>query len=223
MLGTSLNMTKLVDICNLSGIKIAGIIDSDYYGNTDQYQGIPVIDTQESFNNTDKLDYYRDNYNFFCAVNWGPEQTEVFKRNRDKRHLLLDLIDQHKLECISLVDPLSRIASDATIGRGVFIDAMCLIESEADIHDYVSIYAFCGIGHHTTIMRNCVFQRHCSISGNCTFEPDTYLGTAVKALKTGAVFGAGTFIHEAVYIRRGTVPNEIVGMNGKNMSRVKVI
>lgn len=216
-------MSKLNDVCQLAGIEIAGIIDSDYYGNTDSLSGIPVIDGEHSFLDSVKLEYYRNNFNFFCATNWQPERDSIILRNKEKRSRLIDLIDSCMLNCISLVDPFSRISGSASIGRGVYIDAFVLVEAQCKIDDYVSIYAYTGIGHHTTVMRNSVIQRHCSISGNCVFEPNTYIGTAVKALKPGARFGTNTFIHEAVYIRRGTIPNETVSIDGNNMSRVKIL
>jgi acetyltransferase-like isoleucine patch superfamily enzyme len=221
--GSSSNMARFADLCRINGIEVAGIIDNDYYGNTKEMCGMPIIDTEQSFHDDDKLKYYRDNFDFFCATTWMPETNQVAVRNKSKRDMLIDLMDEKNLSVISLIDPFSRIASDAIIGKGVFIDAFTIVESECRIDDYVCVYAQTGVGHHTRLMRNCVIQRYCSISGDCVFEPNTYLGTAVKALKPGAIFGTGTFIHEAVYIRRGTVPNEIVGMNGKNMSRVTIL
>ena len=216
-------MHKIIDLCTINNIKIAGVVDGDYWGNTEKLSGIPVIDTESSFTDPQKLQHYRDCYNFFCATNWSPENDSVTVRNKNKRERLIDLIDQYQLNCISLVDPMARVSFSAKIGKGVYIDAFVLVETFAEIQDHASVYAFTGVGHHTIIMRNCVVQRHCSIAGECVFEPNTYLGTAVKALKTGAVFGPNTFIHEAVYIRRGTVANEVVKMDGDNMSRVKII
>jgi hypothetical protein len=46
------------------------------------------------------------------------------------------------------------------------------------------------------------------------------MGISVKAFKSGAVFGRGSFIHEGIYIRRGTIENEVVSMNGANTKRV---
>jgi hypothetical protein len=216
-------MSKLSDVCLINGIEIAGIIDSDYWGNTHSLSGIPVIDTELCFEDPDKLEHYRKGYNFFCATNWSPENDPATVRNRQKRSRLIDLMDHHALNCISLVDPLARVSTSAQIGRGVYVDAFVLIESQCEIDDHASIFAYTGLGHHTRVMRNCVIQRHCSIAGDCVFEPNTFVGTAVRALKTGARFGSGTFIQEAVYIRRGTVPDEVVGQRGKNMNRVKII
>lgn len=221
-LGSSSNMTKFADVCTANNIQVAGIMDHDYWGNTSSLDGISVIDTEQSLLDPDKLNYYRDNFNFFCASTWSPEHTRDNLRNREKRLRLINTLDQYNLSVISLIDPLTRIASNASIGQGVFVDAFVLLETGCDIQDYASIYSYSAIGHHSKIMRNSVIQRKCSIAGHCVLHPDTYIGTAVKALKTGAVFGTGTFIHEAVYIRRGTVANEIVKMNGDNMSRVRI-
>lgn len=219
-LGSNINIDKLADVCRATGIEIAGIIDNDYWGNTSSVSGIPVIASETCFEDPEQLHKYRTQYNFFCATNWSPETDATTTRNRDKRKRLIDLIDHLQLPCISLVDPMARIASSAQIGRDVYVDAFVLIESHCELHDHSTVYAYTGLGHHTQLMRNSVIQRHCAIAGECVFEPDVFLGNAVRALKTGARFGRGTFIHEAVYIRRGTIPNEIVGLGGKNMSRI---
>jgi hypothetical protein len=65
-----------------------------------------------------------------------------------------------------------------------------------------------------------VIQRQCSIAGQAHFEINCFLSVGVKALKPGATFGRDTFIHECMYIRRGTIPGEVIEINGANMSRV---
>jgi hypothetical protein len=57
--------------------------------------------------------------------------------------------------------------------------------------------------------------------GDNTVGDNVYFGLCVKALKHGAKFGSGTIIHEAIYIRRGTVENEVVSMESDNLRRVK--
>lgn len=217
--GTNLCLGKYIDVCQEVGIEIHGIIDGDYFGNVDNIEGIPVIDTEESFNDPSKLEYYK-NFNFFCATNWSPETSAVASRNRDKRHRQINLLDEKELSVISLVDPLANVSYTSTIGRGCFIDAFALIEPHTVLQDYVNIYAFVGLGHHTRVDRNSVIQRHCSIAGCAHFEENCFLSVSVKALKTHAVFGKNTFIHECLYIRRGTIPNEVISINGSNMARV---
>jgi serine acetyltransferase len=214
IVGTSANLTKVLDVCDLVGITVTGIVDNDYYGNTETFAGIGVIDCLDNIKN------YQATHNFFCAINWVPFDDAISVRNKNKRIDYIKKINELNIKCISLVDPLARVASSATIGYGVFIDAFVLVETEAVVGDFVSIYSYTGIGHHTTIGQNTVFQRHCSIAGECIFEENVFVGTAVKALKTGATFGSNTFIHEGIYIRRGTIPDEVVSMQSNNLSRI---
>lgn len=219
-LGSNSSMYKMSESAEDHGIVIAGIIDSDYYGNTEEICDLPVIDTELAFEDREKLQFYKDNYNFFCATNWTPEPDAVNVRNRAKRKKLLELIDYYQLPCISIVDRTARVSKHSSIGRGVFLDAHVLIEPKTTVGDFVHIYYNCSIGHHNIINRNCVLQRQCILMGNNVMEQDAYFGPAVKALKPGATFGKNSFVHEGIYIRRGTVDNEIVSMNSINQSRV---
>lgn len=213
LLGSNSNLEKYTELCSMLDIAISGVIDSDYYGNTPVICGVPVIDTELN------LSKYKNTHNFFCATNWHPESTPASRRNKEKRTRLINLLDQGY--CVTtLIDPLARISPSATIGKGCFIDAFAMLESNTVLADYVSVHTYTQVGHHTTVGRNSVIQRHCSIASNAQFDENCYLGVAVKALKSGAKFGNNTFIHESIYIRRGTVPNEIVGLNGANTSRV---
>lgn len=213
-------MYKLAGICEDHGIAVAGIIDSDYYGNTDQVCEIPVLDSESSFDNPEKLAYYRENYSFFCATNWIPESNPVAVRNREKRQRLINLIESKNLNCISLVDRDARILKYAEIGRGVFLDAHVMIEVKSKVGDFVNIYYNTLIGHDNVIGKNSVFQRQCILTGNNIVEEDVFFGVAVKALKPGAVFKRNSFIHEGIYIRRGTATDEVVSMNSINQSRI---
>ena len=218
-LGSNAVMEKYTDVCHEVGINIHGCIDGDYYGNREEICGIPIIDNETAFDDPVKLAEYR-NYNFFCASNWSPEQNAGTTRNRLKRQRLIDQLDALGLNVISIVDPTAKVNSTSKIGRGCFVDCLVVLEAQVILNDYVNIYSHSCIGHHTRIDRNSVIQRQCSIAGQAHFETNCFLSVSVKALKTGATFGHDTFIHECMYIRRGTIPGEVIKINGANMSRV---
>jgi acetyltransferase-like isoleucine patch superfamily enzyme len=219
-LGSNCVLEMYVQLCDSLGIKIHGIIDKDYFGNTDQIEGIKVIDSQDSFNNKDLLNYYKQNYNFFCAVNWTPVLNDVAVRDKEKRHHLIDLIDHHQLNCISLVDKNAVLPMSTKIGRGCFIDKYIDILPRVSIGDFTNLYTLSHIGHDTTIGRNCVIQRYCAVPSYAQLENNVFFSSAVKALKNSVTFGENTFIHEGIYIKRGTVKNETVSMYGKNLQRL---
>ena len=219
-LGSSVALYKQLEVCENFGITVHGIIDQDYYGNTEHLCDLPVIDGQDCFRNPEKLNFYRDNFNFFCATNWTPEPTSVLVRNREKRKVLIDLIDQYDLPCISIVDPRARISKYATVGQGCFIDGDVMIEHHVTIKDYVNIYCNNDIGHGSTIGRNCVIQRQGMLAADSVLEDDVFMAMRVTALKQGARYGTGSFVQEGIYLRRGTVPGEVVGLKTENPSRV---
>ena len=219
-LGSNSLLYIVTEACEALGITVAGIIDRDYWGNTTHVCDVPVIDSEDSFNDPERLDYYQHNFNFFCAVNWMPEQNDIAVRNRQKRKYLLDVIDRCQLPCITIVDPTARISRHSTLGRGIFVDSGVTVNPHCHVGDFTNIYCNAFVGSNTHIGQNCVVQRECFITEACQVGNDCYFGLCSKALKVGARFGAGTFVHEAIYIRRGTLENEIVSMHGTNMKRV---
>jgi acetyltransferase-like isoleucine patch superfamily enzyme len=219
-LGSNIAIEVFTYACESLGIEVHGIMDSDYWGNTDSYYGIPVIDTEESLKNPEKLEYYRNNFNFFCATNWIPTTDAVSIRNRLKRDNLIKLIENNNLNCITIVDPCARILKSTKIGRGCFIDGYINILPRVTIGDYTNMYTFSHIGHDTVVGNNCVIQRNCAIPSDSIVEDNVFFGSGAKALKDKTTIKRGTFIHEGIYIKRGTVENEIVSMHGINTKRV---
>ena len=219
-LGSNTAIQIYSEICEENGISIKGIIDSDYYGNTDNIAGIPVIDSELSFNDPEKLRYYQENFNFFCATNWMPMLDKINQRNREKRHRLLNLIDQYNLNCINIIDRRSKISPSARLGQGILVAEFVVIEPNVVVDNFVNIWTGSMIGHDCSIGRNSVLQRDARLCGNITVEENVYLAMQAFLYKSQCTIGAGSFVHECVYLKRGTIPGEIVSLNGSNMRRV---
>lgn len=219
-LGSSQSMHELLEVCEHNNIQVHGIIDQDYHGNTEMLCDIPVIDGETAFDNPERLQYYRDNFNFFCATNWTPINGEVHIRNRAKRMRLLQLLDDLQFNVISLVHRLSDVSKYSTVGRGVYIDSFASVEPCVIINDYVNIYSHCIVGHHATLGRNSVFQRRTSLSSNTVYGKNVYFGLLVAHFRTNVTVSDGTFVHEGVCFKRGTVENEVVSLTGQNTKRV---
>ena len=219
-LGTSTSMLKYAEPAEAVGIQVAGIIDSDYHGNTEEYCGMPIIDSDDAFSDPEKLKYYRENFNFFIAVNWTPENRTWAIRNNEKRKRYMNMIEQLGLNCISIVDPTARLSKHSSIGYGVFLDGHVLIEPKTSVGNFTVVWYNNSIGHDNVIGNNCVFQRQVILASDNVIEDNVYFGTAVKALKNNVTFGRNSFIHEGIYIRRGTLPDEVVSTTSPNQRRV---
>lgn len=209
-LGSNAVMGKLLDICDEQEITVNGIIDNDYFGNRDSVGGIPVIDTEESFNDPKKLNFYKSSFRFFCATNWTPLKDQISVRNKNKRQHLINLIKQYDLDTISLVSKTASISPRAVIGKGAFIDTLSVLEPGVTIGDFTNIYAHVLIGHDMKIGENCVVQRKSIVAQESIVEDNCFFGPCVTAIKSKVIFKKGTFVQEGIYIKRGTVEDEIV-------------
>lgn len=219
-LGSNWNMFQLTELAEDLGIEIAGILDSDYFGNTEKIGGYSVIGSEDLLLDEKYSNELSSKYNFFCATNWSPIQESGALRTFEKRKKYINLIREKNLNCISLIDPSAKVSRHSIIGKNVFIDAQVNVEPEVIIEDFVRVYFLNVIGHGSILRTNATLQRRCILATNVTLEEDVYFGPSVIALKTNAVFGKGTFIHECIYIKRSTIPGEIVSLQSENQKRI---
>ena len=219
-IGSNSAIFLLVDLCEQHNIKIEGIIDSDYFGNTDTIEGIPVIDTELSFNDPERLEYYRSNFNFFLATNWLPDNNETQIRNRQKRDALIELIERLDLPCISLVDNSARVHKTNQIGKNVTIDALCYVSPKNVIGDYTNIFAGVMVGYHNVIGKNVVFQRMAGIMHYNQVGDNVYVGLHSQICVNEITISSGTVLHPCMAIKRNTKENELISLAGKDLRKV---
>lgn len=212
LVGSRIPLGKIKRVCAQHGIEIAGIIDSDYYGNRELLEDIPVIDSE------DNLSKYKDDYNFFMATSWSPDPAHT--RDNQKRKYLIELIEKNNLNCISLIDSHSVIDSTARIGKNVFIDCFCMVEEGVTFGDYSSMYNHAGIGHHSTVGKNCVLQGKSGVTSYVTIEDDCYLGICSELMRSDTVLKRGTIVHPSLVLHRSTEENEVISLIGKDLRRI---
>jgi len=203
-LGSCLNLEKFTTVCDEHQIDIHGIIDSDYYGNTEEFCGIPVIDTE------DNIEKYKDDYNFFCATNYVPLKDTISVRNAEKRLSMLKLIEDHDLNCISLVHSKAEISQSASIGKGSFVDLFAVMDPDTSLGNHSHIYTFTLIGHGVKIGNNCYVQRMCMLGPQQTIEDNCFFATKSTVSKRYVTIQEGTFVQEGMYVMRGTKKGEVI-------------
>jgi UDP-3-O-[3-hydroxymyristoyl] glucosamine N-acyltransferase len=188
-LGSNANIYKLYELCQNVGYTIAGIIDDDYF-DQEQFQGIPIINSESDLQN--KVDFFRNTYQFICATNWipGPE----FVRNREKRHRLINTLDRLNLSLATVISPQAQVSKHAAIGDGVFVDAFATVEPNTKISNHCSMYSNSYLGHNSTLYSQ-LSRSHVNIKDN-------------------------TFIHPGITILRSTEENEEVSLIGKDLRKV---
>lgn len=202
-------MQLWIDAAHRQGLTVAGIVDNDYWGNTEIYSGQLVIGSEKDFEDPEKLTKWTEDYDFFIGTNWSPDPAH--DRDRSKRKYLIDLVERVGIKCINLIDPNAYIGSNVKLGDGIFIGYEAYIEFGVKIDSFSQIHHAVGISHLCTIGKNTIVQRKCGL-GNCTIGNDAYIGTWTNIFTSAqrTTIGDGAVLNQGLWVARDVNPGEWV-------------
>lgn len=202
-------MQLLADAAYRQGLKVAGIFDSDYYGNTEEYRGFPIIGSEQQFEDPKMLNMLCKDYDFFIATNWSPDP--VHDRDRDKRKYLIDLVERLGITCINLIDPNCYIGSNVKIGQGTYIGYNSYIEFDNQIGSFCIIHSDNGISNGCTIGKNTIIRQRCGLA-NADVGNNVYIGTCTNMFTSSRrlIVGDGAVVNQGLWVMRSVEPNEHV-------------
>ena len=200
-LGTCANIIRYKDAAERQGLTVAGILDSDWFGNTADFQGIPILDSEQN------IFKYRNSHDFFIATNWTIDPNHV--RDKEKRKMLIDLVRKQGIECVNIIDPSSYIGTGTKIGQGVYIAFCAMIEPGTVLKDFCQVHDFVGLAHGTQVGENTIIQRQAGLHAD--IGDDVYVGMWAKAYKPGLLkIGNGAIINPSLYVARDVEPGETI-------------
>ena len=214
-LGTGSNLEVPLRICQLRNIPVAGIVDSDYYGNTDKKNGVEIIGSEHSFD----FDTARDQFDFFV----GQSSSTQDQRSRKKRLDYISIINHHNLNCATLIHPTSEIYNNVEIGPGCLIGFCTGISHHVTIGAHSRLDSFSMIAHHVEIGDNCCINPYSFISANTIVKNNVVIMPGAAIIRTGknhTVIGNDAIIHPKVTVAREVEPGEIISLVGSNTRRI---
>jgi NDP-sugar pyrophosphorylase family protein len=206
--GANTNLSLYAETAERQGYTVAGIFDKDYYGNTKNIAGVPVIGSEEQL--TDPV--IRDQYNFFIGTNWSPSPGH--SRDVEKRKYLIQYLQDLGIISINIIDPSSQISRTARLGQGIYIGYSVYIEPNVQIEDHVKMYYGTSAGHNSKIGFNTVVQRQAGING--TVGSNSYIGMWVKIFNASTGqghVGNNVVINPGLYVARDVNDNEHVKLD----------
>lgn len=210
-----------VHITNQLGIKVLGILDKHYYGNTESVFDIPIIGNEEWLldPNNKQAQQWREECDFFVTSFYYGSQhlNDTGLNNEDLRIQRIDLVDQANVNVINLIDPSTIFmpGRNIKIGRGVLIANFVGLSANITIGDYCIIDPFCSIMHDTTMGRNVLVGGRVTTS-HCVLEDNVRLG--VRSTVIGGIsnkspplrIGCGSTVWTATSVMRDVPPDHIV-------------
>ena len=169
-LGSSYNVQHLVELCQSSSREVVGIIDPDYSSQT-EFRGLPVLDKDNYLSN-------KDNYEFFIATWWQPFQNSIHIRDRQKRLMFLNWMEEYNLIGATIIHKTAVISPTSKIDYHVSVGALSVLVADCQIHKDVNIREQCYVSHNVIIESNSVLQIKATVTGDITIGHNSYIGIA---------------------------------------------
>jgi carbonic anhydrase/acetyltransferase-like protein (isoleucine patch superfamily) len=212
-LGSNSNLQLYHEIAIRAGLTVAGIIDSDYFGNVDCLYGLPILASENVFDDVNLLKKYQSEYCFFVATNWSSDPSN--KRDFLKRLNLISIVEKYNLQLTNIIDPSAYVSNTTILKNGIFVGPHCYIEANVLIENYAQIHYGVGIGHHSRIGSNTVVQRQAGVVAN--IGNNCYIGMWTKLYKPGMLtVGDNAIINPSLYVARDVLENEHVKLSKDN-------
>ena len=185
--GFAREILTLIDDINQRQLKyeIVGFVDSD---TLKLIHGYPVIGDDEYINNTQEA------ISVVLAV--GEPHLKRKIRNKYTNPLVKFPTLIHPSVLIGNKDSIS-------IGKGCIICAGCILTTDIEIKDFVTLNLMCTVGHDTKIDNYCSFMPSVNISGEVNVNEGVYVGTGAKIINQleigeNTIIGAGAVVAKSL-------------------------
>ena len=224
LIGCRVEMSFFTDTAEQLGIKILGIIDQYYHGNTESVDGVPVIGSELDLLNDPTL--YKG-ARFMLANTWDGN-TRFGNLEHDGYHLRqqrLELINKLDLPLHTLIDPRSIVGKTVEVGPGSYIGPMVNIRSKTKIGSNVFIHDNVMLAHDIEIGDGSVLAPDCTILGGVKIGTNVYVGSRACVLNGHSTkqpfvsIGDNSKIHAGALVQKDLPANSIATFNGRVMKR----
>jgi NDP-sugar pyrophosphorylase family protein len=207
-LGASSNIAIYAETASRQGIDIAGIIDEDYFGNTESICNVPIIGNEKTFFKSN----YKD-YNIFIGTNWSPHPTHA--RDVKKRLNFIKLIEQFNINPVNLIDPAAVVSKSAILGSGIYIGSNVVIEPNCLIDNFVQIFHNTNLSYGSTVGKNSTIQNNSLVVA--LIGKNSFIGMASKIFPYFSpgylTIGNDVCVYPNLVVNKNIVDSELVKNN----------
>lgn len=212
-LGSSSNLDLFVRVAELTNRKIAGIIDDNFFNNTDAVCGIPVIGSEESWDfggTVDQFDYFL-----------GSSMIPLNHLDRLKRIKMIDIGNRYHLNFATLINPQSEVYPGAVILPGSYVGYCASISNRVTIGQHCQIHSYAGIAHDCQVGDNTSINQQAMVASYTTIGSHVHIGMGAALCKSsGITVGDHAVIHPRITVMRDVEHNETVHLAGDNTRRI---
>lgn len=212
-LGSNSNISLFSETAEEMGIPVFGIIDDQYYGNTQSIAEVPIVGSEKTFD----FENNKNQYQFFVASSVIPK----FEGSKIRRLEFINLCNRHQLPLATLRNKISQVSKSVIVHPGTYIGFCAAIGHGCELLPHSQIHTHALLAHDSILGINSVIERTALVSGNCVIKENAHIGFGSAISKLGgAVIGKNAVIHPRLTVLRDVEDNEIVSLAGDNTRKI---
>ena len=212
-LGSNSNISLFAETAAEMNIDVHGIIDDQYYGNTETISDVPVIGSEKTFD----FEKFKNQYQFFVASSVVP----FFTQSKLRRLELIDLCNKFRLPLAILKSSNCQISKSVIIHPGTFIGYCVGIGHHSVLMPHSQIHSHALMAHDSVLGINSVIERTSLVAGNAVIMENVHIGFGAAISKLGGItIGNNAVIHPRITVLRNVDDNEIVSLAGDNTRKI---
>jgi UDP-3-O-[3-hydroxymyristoyl] glucosamine N-acyltransferase len=210
-LGSNSNLSILAETAENMGLAVKGVLDDNYFGNTDSICNVPFIGSEGTFD----FGKERDNYLFFVS----PSVVPINITDRAKRLKMIDIVEKYNLNSAKIIHKYTEISRGAILYPGCYVGFGSGVGFQTVLMPHSQVHAHVALGHHCVLSKNSVLERGSIIASGITIGENVHIGFGAAVAKAKYV-GNNSVVHPRVTVFRDVEENEIVNIAGNNTRRV---
>ncbi|ACY84049.1 acetyltransferase [Edwardsiella piscicida] len=170
---------SIISSIDVNQLELIGFIDTYKQG---VHQGYPIL-----ANAIEKIDNFND-YVYFIGIGEPKHRWWFYQRLMSKGLSLVNIIDSS-----ALIDP------NVTLGNGIYIGKMCIVNSDTIIHDAVVINTRALVEHGNTLGCCSNISTNAVLNGDVQVGQRTFVGSCSVingqlTIGNGSIIGSGSVV-----------------------------
>lgn len=235
-IGSRYLLPELAVVAEAQGYEILGILDYQFWGNTDSICNIPVIGDERWLLDPDhhQAELWRQTCTFFVATFYhGQQFCQTDDGNIEKlRWDRIQLTKQLNLDVCNLIHPDAKVLglnsrySSTNIGRGIFLaQGVDLSIFDVSIGDHCQVGWNSGIGHGARLAENVLVGPYCCLY-RISVGSNSYIGINSKvdfnsSLNQNISIGAWSTVWGNCTLGRDVPDNHILTSTGRCLRKYR--
>jgi carbonic anhydrase/acetyltransferase-like protein (isoleucine patch superfamily) len=216
------DLGMFVEVCELRGIPIKGLLDKNFLHET-EIDDIPMLGSEDDL--IGSLSHLVSECDFFVSSGFtGIKNADDQEKSGDLVRLeRIKMLEELGVNFATLIHPNAMVQPTATVEQGSYIGFLAHVGRKAKIGKHCLVHFGSSIGHHSVVGDNFLSGPRVAVGGHTQIGKNVYMGplsyTYEGHWKSPITIGDNSMIHVGVMCLTDVPENTTVGLHGKMFKR----